>query len=69
MTASTAGRMTEQRARDLIHELDHLRPTEVDHLTSYERATYRRAIDLHPTITDRHRTALLWAIRAEQETR
>lgn len=69
--ASTPGRMTEQRARDLVHELDRLRPTEVDHLTRHERATYRAAInrtDLAGRITPRHAVALLWAIRTEQDT-
>lgn len=65
------GRMTEQRARDLVRELDLLRPTKVDHLTRHERATYHAAINRTETagrITPRHAVALLWAIRTEQET-
>lgn len=64
--AATPGRITEQRALDLVRELDRLRPAEVDQLTNYERATYRTAINRAETagrIRPRHAVALIWAIR------
>ena len=62
LLAAQRGPMTTDRARALIDELDHLRPAEADHLTPYERATYRRAITATPTLRPRHRAALVLTI-------
>lgn len=59
--ASAPARMTAARAAALIRELDALRPRELDALTVFERATYRRAIDL-ANLPPRHAQALRLAL-------